>query len=243
MGYSLISSDNGLLYVAGTTSSLDFPTLNSYDHSYHGGSTHYGDMFLSCMTQDLSQVLASTYLGGNNEENAGELLMYHTGAVIISGSSKSIDFPITNDSYDSTHNGDADVFLSLFQAGLCENDAPEKPIIEGPSTGKVGESLLFSTSTEDINGNDVWFLFDWGDNTDSEWIGPYDSGESCDINHIWIEKQDYTVRVKAKDGFGLESDWSESLIVSMPKIKELNLMRVWLQQIVSRMSFIELLLD
>jgi len=50
-------------------------------------------------------------------------------------------------------------------------------------------------------------MFDWGDGTYSEWLGPFPSGTSAEGSHAWGEAGNYDVRVKAKDDYG-ESSWS-----------------------------------
>jgi hypothetical protein len=52
-------------------------------------------------------------------------------------------------------------------------------------------------------------LFDWGDGNDSGWVGPYLSGQTGEAFHIWTDCGEYEVKVKAKDNFGVQSDWSE----------------------------------
>jgi len=66
----------------------------------------------------------------------------------------------------------------------------------------------------------IYFIV-WGDNTSTEWIGPYPSREIITLNHSWLEKGNYSIRVKAKDIYGAESEWS-TLEVSMPKNKAVN---------------------
>ena len=39
------------------------------------------------------------------------------------------------------------------------------------------------------------------------------------MEYAWMEDGTYDIRVQVKDEHGLESDWSESLSVSMPKNK------------------------
>ncbi len=77
-------------------------------------------------------------------------------------------------------------------------------------------------STTDPNGDQIYYLFDWGDGSNSEWIGPFDSGEQCEASHVWETKGDYEIKVKARDVHGLESEWSDSLPISMPKNKIIN---------------------
>jgi len=92
---------------------------------------------------------------------------------------------------------------------------PNPPI--GTIEGKIHTDYEFSAVTSDPEGDDLYYLFDFGDNEQIEWIGPYSNGESCFITHTWTEKGSYAVRVKAKDSDGLMSDWSDPAMVSMPK--------------------------
>ncbi len=67
------------------------------------------------------------------------------------------------------------------------------------------------------------YLFDWGDSTDSGWGDPIPSGQTATATHTWTTEGNYQVRVKARDipGFA-ESEWSDPLVVSMPKNKAIN---------------------
>ena len=102
----------------------------------------------------------------------------------------------------------------------AEPGAPNRPSRpSGPSSGTSGNTYTYSTSTTDNEGDDVYYWFDWGDGTNSGWKGPFSSGETCDTTKSWGRRGTFAVKVKAKDVDGHESQWSESLSVSMPKIK------------------------
>jgi hypothetical protein len=94
---------------------------------------------------------------------------------------------------------------------------PNKP--SGPSNGKPGQNYTYSTKTFDPNYDDVYFKWDWGDGTVSDWEGPYATAETAESNHIWNKAGTYLIKVKAKDSFEDESDWSDPLSVTMPKNK------------------------
>lgn len=85
-------------------------------------------------------------------------------------------------------------------------DIPDKPL--GPTTGEIGIEYSFTFRTTDLQNNDVYYMIYWGDEM-TGWLGPYESGESIALNHTWTVVGDYTIKVKAKDTDGLESDWSE----------------------------------
>ncbi len=96
-------------------------------------------------------------------------------------------------------------------------NTPERP--DGPSTGRTNREHTYSTSTTDPDNDKILYLFDWGDGTDSGWVGPYNSEETVRISHEWNREGNYEIKVKAKDIYGEETDWSEPLPISMPKYK------------------------
>jgi len=96
------------------------------------------------------------------------------------------------------------------------NLPPETPTLIGPSQGKIGTSYNFSAWTSDVENESVYFLFDWGDGNNSGWLGPYNSGITCESKHTWTQKDNYNIKVKAKDIFWLESNWSDPLSITMP---------------------------
>jgi hypothetical protein len=100
------------------------------------------------------------------------------------------------------------------------NTAPNKPDIPtGENNGLTGDEYEYSSKTNDLDSDQIYYLFSWGDRSDSGWIGPFDSGETCTVSHTWQDDGAYIVRVKAKDVHGAESKWSESLNVVMPRDK------------------------
>jgi len=93
---------------------------------------------------------------------------------------------------------------------------PSKP--SGPVDGKTGEEYTYTTSTTDPENDDIFYMFEWDDGTESEWLGPYSSGGICSSTHTWNKIGDYQIRVKSRDRCFAESDWA-TLEVSMPKNK------------------------
>jgi len=85
-------------------------------------------------------------------------------------------------------------------------DIPQTPV--GPNEWPKDVSATFETTTTDPDGDTIYYMFDWGDGTDSGWQGPYGSGQTVDENHIWDEYGSYEIKAKAKDINGIESDWS-----------------------------------
>jgi hypothetical protein len=88
------------------------------------------------------------------------------------------------------------------------NDLPLKP--SRPSGGEIimekDVEYEFSSTTTDPNGNPIYYWFDWGDGTNSGWVGQYSSGETGYASHSWNQDGLYPIRVKAKDFNNAESE-------------------------------------
>lgn len=83
---------------------------------------------------------------------------------------------------------------------------PNKP--DGPSILQKDVVYNFSTITNDPNGDQVWYMWSWGDNVLYLWDGPFPSGQMHTKSHYWKEDGTYEIKVRAKDGFGAVSEWS-----------------------------------
>ena len=102
-----------------------------------------------------------------------------------------------------------------------ENNAPDKPLIHGSTSGKPGLTYLYTFVSNDFDNDDVFYYIDWGDDTFEEWLGPYSSGEEKSISHTWITEGTYTIKAKAKDIHNAESDWT-TLSVSTPRKRAMH---------------------
>ncbi len=141
----------GDIYVAGTTSSTDFPkTVGGAQASYGGGEY---DVFVARLNSDLTRILQSTYLGGS-ESDWGISLAIHptTGEIYVVGGTRSADFPATTggaqanctcnnypyspDAFVSRLNKDlTQVVQSTYLGGIYGDDAAAVAI--HPTTGEV----------------------------------------------------------------------------------------------------------
>jgi hypothetical protein len=123
--YHLIADGNGTIYVTGHTASTNFPTTTgAYDESYNGigGANQGDDLFLTRLSNDLTSVMASTYLGGGKWENGSALALDGAGNLYVAGMTSSLNFPVTPGAYDTSFNGgtkhNGDLFISRLDTGL-----------------------------------------------------------------------------------------------------------------------------
>ena len=125
-----------------------------------------------------------------------------------------------NDLILNAKNNDGSVSIDLTNAIIMHNNnPPNAPIIKGPIQGTAGVEYEWSFNSTDPDGNDVFYLVQWGDACGSqEYVGPYLSGEEVFLNHTYYYKGSYFIYAKAYDIFDAESDWS-IFEITMPRNK------------------------
>ncbi|MBN1444653.1 MAG: SBBP repeat-containing protein [Candidatus Omnitrophica bacterium] len=115
--YSIAIDSQDNVFITGMTSSENFPaTTGAYDEGYNGG----GDTFVSKFQNDLTQLLASTFMGGINEDTGYAVTIDSQDNVFITGRTSSENFPATTGAYDEVYNGHSDVFLGKFDNDLTQ---------------------------------------------------------------------------------------------------------------------------
>ena len=124
------------------------------------------------------------------------------------------------------------------------NHPPNKPTRpSGPESGKVGESLRYESYFSDIDGDSLEVFFDWGDGTNTGWIGVVASGSIIGEYHTYISEGDYQIRTKARDIVTYtESEWSSPLVITMPKNKAIDI-SLFLQKFFQHFPFFKKILN
>ena len=112
--------------------------------------------------------------------------------------------------------------------GTVENNQPPEMIfLDGTINGVVSEIYEYEFYADDSNNNPVAYYVDWGDDTNSGWTIDYIHLQSVFLWHRWSEEGTYTIKVKAKDTVGAESDWM-TLEITMPVNQQIH--NSWLIQ-------------
>ncbi|NES07094.1 MAG: hypothetical protein F6K22_32410 [Okeania sp. SIO2F4] len=84
----------GDIYVTGNTNSVDFPTVNALQNTY-GGGEFSGDAFVVKLSNDGSNILYSTYLGGQDNDFSSAIAVDNNGDVYLTGNTgATLRFPI-----------------------------------------------------------------------------------------------------------------------------------------------------
>jgi hypothetical protein len=121
--YDIINSIHldsvGDIYFSGRTNKpgsagKPFPTTpGAYDRTINGSK----DAFIGKMSSDGTNLLISTFIGGEGEETVGSIDMDSQGNIYFTGSIDSgVNFTVTPDAFDGTFNNDSDAMFLILKA-------------------------------------------------------------------------------------------------------------------------------
>jgi hypothetical protein len=82
----------GNAYIAGSTTSMDFPTVNAFHPTSAGGR----EAFVAKLNPAATALSYSTYLGGSQDDYATAIAIDGSGSAYIAGNTASFDFPVLN---------------------------------------------------------------------------------------------------------------------------------------------------
>jgi hypothetical protein len=115
-GAESLAVSEGRVYVAGHTQSTNFPGTAGGAQTTYGGGTW--DAFVSVLSDDLTKLGLSTYLGGTDSDGAHAVFV-SGGNVYVAGYTQSTNFPGTAGGAQQIYGGGVhDVFVSLLSTDL-----------------------------------------------------------------------------------------------------------------------------
>ena len=97
-----------------------------------------------------------------------------------------------------------------------ESNPPTTPTeLSGPTEVVAGYPEFYSAGgSTDPDEDMIRYIFDWGDGkkTGTDFV---ESGQIVIIDYYWTSKGTYNIKVKTRDKYGAESDWSEPITVTV----------------------------
>ena len=149
--YGVAVDASGATYIAGTTSSTNFPGA-SFPASDGAGNYH---VFVTKLNPIGSAIVYSTYLGGNGNDFANDLAIDSAGEAFVVGATSSTNFPIATTLQSGYGGGSFDGFITKLStagsvvfstyAGGSLNDQAEGVAVDGAGEAFV-TGLTFSTN-------------------------------------------------------------------------------------------------
>ncbi len=115
----------GVLYFGGSTYSMNLPTTKGCYDSVKPPDDVLSDGFLMGVSTADFDLTYCTYLGGSGREDIKFISANRGTNLSIVGFTTSRDFPMTEGAFDSTANGDWDIFVVVLDPTPC--DLPDPP--------------------------------------------------------------------------------------------------------------------
>ncbi|MDF1541080.1 MAG: SBBP repeat-containing protein [Candidatus Thorarchaeota archaeon] len=122
---SILVDSYGDVYMVGTTSSTDFPSV------YRHGNVldRSDDCYVLKLDSSRNSIVFSTIVGGSRYDYGGDFAIDSNGCIIVTGETYSSDFPITSASIASSKNERTDVFA--FKLNSSGNEILYSTLIGG----------------------------------------------------------------------------------------------------------------
>lgn len=140
--YDVAIDADGNVVVAGGTQSKSFPvTSNCADATFQGG----WESFVSKFDPDLQNLLASTFLGGANNERVNVLGIDPNNAIVVAGWTLSSDFPVVQGNFDTSYNLYEDGFVSRLNSELTTIEA--STFLGGDGAEQVSDMVILEDGT------------------------------------------------------------------------------------------------
>ncbi len=152
---SLTVDGTGNVYVAGSTTSADFPTANPVQATYAGQLEGTVSMLNSTGTA----LTFSTYLGGSADEQCFGVALDVGGNPIVTGYTRSLNFPVTAGALDTSFNGESDAIVTKFIL-----NRPPTASADGPYTVAEGGSVTLMGSGSEPDGDALSYGWDLDNN-------------------------------------------------------------------------------
>ncbi len=141
ISYDIVVDETSSPYITGMTESADFPTsMTAMNRTINGGE----DIFILKFDENLASIEYSSFLGGSGNDKAFSMEIDDDYLLYLTGSTDSVDFPITVDHYGLGSGSQSNVFIITFHTFL---------------TGAIRSILVGDAGQEE--GRDIYIDDDW----------------------------------------------------------------------------------
>lgn len=186
VGGGLVLDASGSLIITGSALA-GFPTTpGAFDTAYNG----YNDSFIARFSVNDSELLYSSYLGGSmGDDEAHGIAIATTSKVVIVGYTNSPDFPTTPGAFDTSYNGQGDLFITQWVV----DDSIAAQFTAGPVNGAAPLAVEFTNLSSGDFADSLW---DFGDGITSTLTNPV---------HEYLSPGTYTVILTVSGAGGTDT--------------------------------------
>jgi hypothetical protein len=108
-GWAIAVSEEGIVYITGSTECPDFPVKNAFQPTVAGAY----DAIITAISPDGSALEFSSYLGGSDMDDARDIALFgQNNTIHLTGITRSKDFPVKN-AIQKKSGGELDAFITL----------------------------------------------------------------------------------------------------------------------------------
>lgn len=137
------------IFVSGTTQSDDLPVTDTTQFGgYHGGE----DAFVALFSQDLSQLLYASYVGGGGNDQGRALTVSDAGEIAFGGLTTSPDFFLKS-ATDTHLNGGGSAWLTKLVPTSLAPQPPQPPVVSPPEPSPHGTEIEITASAQLFHGS------------------------------------------------------------------------------------------
>jgi hypothetical protein len=145
-------------YVCGWTRASDFPLPANPDGSLDRTLNGDSDAFVAKLSPGGSALLYSTYLGGSDGDDAHGLALDAAGAVYVTGDTRSADFPVTADAWNSLLNkgvasGAVDSYV--VKLDMAQNELDYATYFGGADTDRASTVAVDAAGSIYVGGDTI----------------------------------------------------------------------------------------
>ena len=148
-GFTATYDQDENLIAGGNVFSNGFPTTLGAFQTTFGGD--YSDAFITKFSDDGSQLLYSTYLGGNDNERPHSLISSMDNDIYVMGTTGSTNFPVTTGAYDTSFNGGGSIDISTSLGDHDNGCDIFVARIDGENGGLTACTFIGGTGNDGLN--------------------------------------------------------------------------------------------
>jgi fibronectin type 3 domain-containing protein len=214
---SLALDDNGDIFVTGITNSPEFPiTPGAYDESLDA----YSDIFVTKLSANLSTLLFSTFLGGQDIDSSYSIASASDGIVYITGQYLGDvgDFPITEGAFQESFGGLHDIFVTKLKLTPY---APSNIISMTESNENGKYIMLFWNAVECASATISYNVFRGTTSGNYSLLGSVPGSQSYFNDTSVIEDQPYYYVITATNYIG-ESEYSSEHYTTIASVSTVS---------------------
>jgi len=205
-GNGIVVGRGDFAYITGDTSSTDFPVVNAYQTNYGGDNS---DAFVSKLCCRGRFLLYSSYLGGNDSDEASRIAVDLQDNVYVIGTTQSTNFPLSNPYQTTPDENWGNAFVSKL------GHTPPLLVLEnGDYDGDGTDDVAIFRSSMGLWAVRGLTRLYYGGANDTPVCGDYDGDTTTDIgiyrdtSGLWAVKDITRIYFAPDDNFPVPGDYN-----------------------------------